>query len=351
MTTPRRFVIQDARPGSFHLISRCVRRAFLCGDAAEHRRAWLEQGIKTQVQAFAIDVLTFAVMSNHLHIVVKTDPHRTQGWTGREVAERWGLLFPKIDADTGAAGQWTAADIDRCAANPAWIETRRARLASVSWFMRLLKQRIARRANAEDKVTGHFWEGRFHSVALLDAAAVVSCMAYVDLNPIRAAIVTTPEASDYTGIQLRIEARQAHRKTQAVLVQAPQQVDLLVAETARLRADQGPEHGLWIAPCLKATAGQLDVDTYLELVDQTGRLLRGDKRGHIPAHLAPILERLHIDVATWLDVMRSRGRFLGSAVGAVIHLVSEATRRGLKWVIDTTGIHRDRRQRAIPVTA
>ena len=137
----------------------------------------------------------------------------------------------------------------------------------------------------------------------------------------------------------------------AVLAHAPQQVDFLVAETARLRADQGSEHGLWIAPCLKATAGQLDVDTYLELVDHTGQLLCGDKRGHIPAHLAPILERLHIDVATWLDVMRSRGRFLGSAVGAVIHLVSEATRRGLTWVIDTTGIHSDRRQRATPVTA
>jgi len=79
MTSPRRLAIQDARPGAFHLISRCVRRAFLCGDTAEHRRVWLEQGIKTQVQTFSIDVLTFAVMSNHLHIVVKTDPQRTQG--------------------------------------------------------------------------------------------------------------------------------------------------------------------------------------------------------------------------------------------------------------------------------
>jgi len=131
----------------------------------------------------------------------------------------------------------------------------------------------------------------------------------------------------------------------------PKLADPFVAETTRLRADLGPEHGLWIAPCLRATAGHLDVDDYLELVDQTGRLLRGDKRGHIPAHLAPILERLHIDVATWLDAMRSRGRFLGFAVGAVIHLVSEATRRGLKWAIDTSGIHRDRRQRATPATA
>ena len=137
MITPRRLVIQDARPGAYRLISRCVRRAFLCGDAAEHRRAWLEQGIKTQVQAFSIDVLTFAVMSNHLHIVVKTDPQRSQGWSGREVAERWGLLFPKIDAETGAAGPWAAADIDRCVTNPAWIETRRARLASVVLVKRI----------------------------------------------------------------------------------------------------------------------------------------------------------------------------------------------------------------------
>jgi len=72
--------------------------------------------------------------------------------------------------------------------------------------MQLLNQYIARQANIEDKVTGCFWESRFKSQALLDERALLTCMAYVDLNPIRAAMAKTPENSDYTSIQERIKA-------------------------------------------------------------------------------------------------------------------------------------------------
>ena len=68
-----------------------------------------------------------------------------------------------------------------------------------------LNEHIAREANKEDNVTGRFWEGRFKSQALLDEQALITCMAYVDLNPVRAGIVDTPEASDYTSIQERIQ--------------------------------------------------------------------------------------------------------------------------------------------------
>ncbi len=93
---------------------------------------------------------------------------------------------------------------------------------------------------------------------------------------------------------------------------------------------------------------QLRLDDYLELVDQTGRIIASGKRGAIPPHLAPILQRLQIDVDAWLDVMRGRSHFLGTAVGALATLVCEATRRGVKWIAEKTRIHRDRRGRAPP---
>jgi hypothetical protein len=121
-----------------------------------------------------------------------------------EVVERWGQLFrlPMLierwrNGSAGGAENAVAQEI---------IALWRSRLHDLSWFMRSLNEHLARLANAEDGCTGRFWEGRFKSQALLDEVGLLTAMAYVDLNPIRAGIAPLPEDSDFTSIQARIRA-------------------------------------------------------------------------------------------------------------------------------------------------
>ena len=178
--------------------------------------------------------------------------------------------------------------------------TWRHRLIDLSWFMRCLNEPIARMANAEDHCTGRFWEGRFKSQALLDARAVLACMAYVDLNPIRAAIAKTPEQSDYTSIQERI-----------------------------LHPDNS---------CLRPFAELDDVGIplglkdYLELVDWGGREIKHNKRGHIPASAPPILTRLKMDAAPVLNYLGKADQPTFGALGPVSMLRAFAASVGRSFI-------------------
>ena len=186
---------------------------------------------------------------------------------------------------------------------------------------------------------------------LLDHAAVIACMAYVDLNPIRAAIADRPEASDYTSVQDRIAARQRHRRAVALLDQ-PDAADLAppLRAAAAARAAR-PEAGLWIAPIEHRPRPIIALDDYLALVDETGRIVRTGKRGAVPAHLAPILERLNLDLDAWLDPMRAAGSFLGGAFGRAASRAREALRRGARWIVDITrGLYREPDPATLPAT-
>ncbi|HFD31148.1 MAG TPA: transposase, partial [Gammaproteobacteria bacterium] len=196
----------------YHCVNRCVRRAFLCGQDPvsghnyEHRRGWIADRIQQLAGVFAIDVAAYAVMSNHFHVVVRIDRDRALNWSVDEVLTRWTQLFtgPVLITrylSTARAGM-SEAEIHKVLE---LAEGYRERLYDLSWYMRCLNEAIARQANAEESVKGRFWEGRFKSQALLDEAALLAAMAYVDLNPIRAGLAETPETSDHTAIQARIQ--------------------------------------------------------------------------------------------------------------------------------------------------
>ena len=264
-------------------MARCVRRAFLCGEdtlsgqSFEHRREWIEEKLHFLSQVFAIDVCAYAVMSNHYHVVLYVDEEKSKQWSMNEVLERW----HRLHKGTLLTQQYCRGDL---LTNPlmaiveATAEVYRKRLMKISWFMGYINEHIARAANREDNCTGRFWEGRFKSQALLDEAALAACMAYVDLNPIRANIANTPEDSAYTSVKLRCE--------QATLSQQPNTLMPFVGNPR-----ENIPKGL-----------PFELSDYLQLIELTGRCIREDKKGYIDDNLPNILNRLNISAENWLII-------------------------------------------------
>ena len=101
MTVARSQLVDVEITRYYHCVSRCVRRAFLCGvdrhtgNSYEHRRAWIEERIRVLSSLFSIDICAYAVMSNHFHLVVEIDPDAPYAWSDEEVATRWLALCPR----------------------------------------------------------------------------------------------------------------------------------------------------------------------------------------------------------------------------------------------------------------
>jgi len=275
MTLPRKSLISLSDTPYYHCVSRCVRRAYLCGydrftqKNFEHRRQWLEVKLLTLADIFAIKLCAYAVMSNHYHVVLHVRPDSANQWTEHDVVSRWHRLFngtfisqQYLNGEPLTEAQWRVLRSD--------IKMWRKRLCDISWYMRIVNESIARHANKEDNCTGRFWEGRFKSQALLDECALLSCMAYVDLNPIRARMATTPEQSDHTSIKKRIYDTTNQRGLESFVGINQESIGI----PYRLK-------------------------DYIELVDWTGRIVRDDKRGHIKDSLPKILDRLSLDTDSW----------------------------------------------------
>jgi len=279
MTQARKTIISLNDTHYYHCVSRCVRRAFLCGNDPysgqnyEHRRQWLEDKLHEVANIFSIKLCAYAVMNNHYHVVLNVRPDLAKQWSDKEIIERWHRLFSgNFLSKTFLSNQLLSQE--QLQILKLDIKKWRKRLTDISWFMRIINEFIARKANQEDDCSGRFWEGRFKSQALLDEKALLACMAYVDLNPIRAKMAKTPEESDHTTIKLRINRIKKRRSL-------PDAIESFIG-------NQSNKTGL---PFL--------LNDYLELIDWSGRIIQEHKRGAIDQSTPPILQRLELHQKNW----------------------------------------------------
>ena len=399
MTTARKHLVASDQARFYHITTRCVRRAFLCGDAFEHRKDWVYRRLRFLADLFPVSVAGYAVMSNHLHLVVRYDPTATAEWSADTVYDRWFTLRGRLSAGAQSAEGATEADcgaammsnVDDAAAqehrqrhtsDADWVARTREKLGSLGWFMRELKHFIALRANQEDGCKGHFWEARYYSQPLLDQAALAACMVYVDLNPIRAQMAETPESSAFVSVQERIQARTRRTthpqpggrwragpepsakpkplpKTPTTTPDDQSRPAFFPTPDGRIDTCVDEAHPNWLLPLRQCVISEWPVDTtaptpawisrdrYLQLVDETGRCIRAGKRGAIPQHLADILHRLDLEPVQWLAAMSRGGSLEGSALGAFARRQSEAARRGLRWLANRCRLFSDSTARQV----
>jgi len=332
---PRSEVFVPHEVGVYHCWNRLVQRRHLfgwdrlTGRDYSYRKPWVRDRLKQLAAVMAVDVLDFAILDNHLHVVLRNRPDIVNRWSDDQVARRWWSVCPLRREDDGSVPEPKPCEIGLLMQH---VDDYRARLSSISWMMRLACQPIARRANAEDNVDGRFFAKRFDCTRLESEADLLACSIYVDLNLIYAGMADSPEDSQFTSIYDRIRARWQS-------VQADLQTDLDVSD--------GEAADAWLAPVflderanaypdpsvanisedaaenMRAYPGgacnpigaprlsnkgflPLTVEQYVAIVDSLGRVIRRGKRGHIPAHLPPILERLSIHPETWYASLMDR---------------------------------------------
>ena len=292
--------------GTYHVVSRCVRRAWLCGrdpltgNDFSHRKHWIETRIFALAALYAVAVYAYAVMNNHVHLVVQVDPDAPRHWAPETVLHRWFAVSPRRGETEEAVRQRVAV----CASNDALVAEYRSRLGSLSWFMRSLNESIARAANAEDGCKGRFWEGRFYCQALLDESAILSAMTYVDLNPVRARLVVAPESSDHVSFRRPID---------------------------RISTEKAIDHAL--LP-IAGDGPSRDVSEweYLKLVDETGRLIRADKPGSIDRSLPALARRLGLSENAWLRQVQGTQSRYRRVIGQLESFIDKATELRQRWL-------------------
>jgi len=129
VTIARAHLVDPSVTRWYHCVTRCVRRAFLLGEGMHDRKGWIEHRLEELAEIFAVAIAGFAILDNHLHLLVRLDPDVAQGWSDEDVVRRWGRLFPPRDKARQVAPvseEWVQARLK----DARWVATARERFAA-----------------------------------------------------------------------------------------------------------------------------------------------------------------------------------------------------------------------------
>lgn len=361
-----------------HCFNRCVRQEFLLGvdektgEDRSYRKQWLVDRLESLVTTFAIDVLDYAIMDNHFHVLLRNRPEIRDEFTPREIAIRWLSLYPGRRIDEFTSTGPTEAEIEFLVNDQEQLDIVRKRIGSISWFMSALSEPIARRANIEDNVSGKFWENRFKAERMLDEASTLACSVYINLNHVRAKKANLSEDGLDASIKQRLEGAMGVE----VPIQSLNRIDLgEVDDVTHVRSLASVKTtkerilaarkcstkrkmlaGSWLAPMTLDEAGQVDLS--VKQASNTG--LRASDKGYLPFNLdsyvslliwtaanpphrgketkpsiehTKVLEQLGIDPSSWSSLIWGFEKLLKgtSRIGKPKQMQEEAQKHSRKW--------------------
>ena len=216
---------QAAKAVFYHCISRVVDRKLVFGpDEKEKFRTFM----RMQENFTGCRVVSYCLMSNHIHLLVEVPAGPEGGFTDGQLLERLRAIYSEAYVATVAlelaeARKLVADGLAEEGVVVARIHSRFTyRMHDLSEFMKTLMQRFTKWFNRTHSRQGNLWEDVFKSVIVEDGAAAKTVAAYIDLNPVRAGIATDP--ADYRwssyGEAIGGGARGNGKKARAGLVRA-----------------------------------------------------------------------------------------------------------------------------------
>ena len=273
-------------------------------------------------------------------LVLRSRPDVVAEWDDAEVARRWLMLCPAARDEHRQPIAPTEFELNQIRNNKERLAVIRSRLSDISWWVRVLSQNIAQRANHDDGEVGKFWQARYRAVRLLDETAVLACAAYVDLNPIRAAMAETIEDSHYTSAQkpagdlrsrgfgdgVRVSRKAGDSKNPRLAPGGSQgrrcARHLSPVDLQERTGKPGPDVHKGGSRCSNKGFLRMSTTEYLELLDWTARQVVEGKSGAAPKQMAPLMQRFGLSEETCCSLVKDFGR-LFSVVAGQPHRIDE----------------------------